>query len=346
MASPGRQPNPPLSAPVQRELEVRAHEFEFFQLVRLLQKGEPGRNPVGGAGDPANEAVRFAVHPSLSFPPCEVRGLSWNEAGLPSLAIHFFGLTGPLGVLPTHYTAYVLERLYAKDATLRDFFDIFHHRLLSLFYRAWEKYRFAVPYERGEEETFTRHLMDLIGLGTPCLQDRQAVYDQSLLFYTGLLAQQPRSAGSLRQVLADYFDVEVQVEQFAGAWRALDPGSWSYLNEGNRQSEQLGFGVILGDEVWDPQSVLLIRIGPLTMEQYCDFLPDGTAYAPLRAITRFFCGDDVDVEVQLVLRREDAPRCALDVADEPQPQLGWTSWLFTRPPDRDPDDTILRLWVE
>ncbi|MCW5980955.1 MAG: type VI secretion system baseplate subunit TssG [Bryobacteraceae bacterium] len=333
-----------MTAPVRRQLEERAHEFEFFQLVRLLQKGLPDREPVGRAGDPANEAARFGVHPTLSFPPCEVRELRWNEAGPPAMAVHFFGLTGPVGVLPTHYTAYILERLYARDATLRDFVDLFHHRLLSLFYRAWEKYRFAVPYERGEKDSFTRHLLDLVGLGTPGLQNRQAVYDQSLLFYAGLLAQQPRSSGALRQILADYFDVDVEVEPFAGTWRALDPDSWSFLNEGSRQSEQLGVGVILGDEVWDPQSVVLIRIGPLTMRQYRDFLPDGTAYAPLRSITRFFCGDDFDVEVQLVLRSEDAPRCALDAPEEPQPQLGWTSWLFTRPPERDPDDTILRLW--
>ena len=188
MGSPSRQPDPALTVPVRRQLAEQAPRFEFFQLVRLLQKGLPENDPVGGAAEPANETVRFGVHPSLAFPPCEVRALSWNQDAPPSLAIHFFGLIGPVGVLPTHYTAYLLERLAARDTTLREFLDLFHHRLLSLFYRAWEKYRFQVPYERGEVETFTQHLMDLIGLGTPGLHGRQAVDDQSLLFYTGLIA--------------------------------------------------------------------------------------------------------------------------------------------------------------
>jgi type VI secretion system protein ImpH len=335
-----------ISEAVQEELTERACEFEFFQLVRLLQRGQPDRDAVGWAAEPAAEAVRFGVHPSLAFPPCEIHSLVWRDSGPPLLAIQFFGLTGPVGVLPTFYTEYVLERLHAKDTTLRDFLDIFHHRLLSLFYRSWEKYRFFVPYERGERESLTQHLFDLLGLGTPGLQNRQAIYDQSLLYYSGLLAQQPRSTGALKQILVNYFEVKVSVDPFAGAWRALDPGSWSFLAEGQSQSEQLGVGVIVGDEVWDPQSVLLVRIGPLTMEQYSDFLPDGSAYAPLRAITRFFCGDDVDVEVQLVLRREDAPRCGLGVEEGPDRRLGWTSWLLSRPADRDPDDTLLRLWEQ
>lgn len=329
---------------VRLELERRAAEFEFFQLVRLLQLIERGRSPVGRGADPAGEAVRFGVHPSLAFPAGEIHSLEWRPGGPPKLRIQFFGLIGPLGVLPTWYTQYVLARVRARDTTLRDFLDLFHHRILSLFYRAWERYRFAVPYERGEPESFTQHLFELIGLGTPGLRGRQAIEDQSLLFYAGLWAQQPHSAGAFEQILADYFDVPARVEPFAGAWRSLDPGSWSLLDEGQDTNRQLGVGVILGDEVWDAQSVLLVRLGPLTMEQYCAFLPTGSAYAPLWAIARLFCGDDVDVEVRLILRRDETPRCGLGVAEEAERQLGWTTWLLTRAPDRDPDDTVLRLW--
>jgi predicted component of type VI protein secretion system len=53
------------------------------------------------------------------------------------------------------------------------------------------------------------------------------------------------------------------------------------------------------------------------------------------------------VEVQLVLKREEAPRCVLGVEEAAaRPRLGFFSWMFTRPLERDPDETILRLWDE
>src|SRR4029077_2380484 len=117
---------------------------------------------------------------------------------------------------PHPYTELVRERIRQKDTALRDFLDLFNHRIISLFYQAWEKYRFAIAYERGERDRFSHHLLDLIGLGTPGLQNRQHVPDDSLLYYSGLLAMNTRSAMALQQILADYFEVDVEIEQFVG----------------------------------------------------------------------------------------------------------------------------------
>jgi type VI secretion system protein ImpH len=272
------------------------------------------------------------------------------------MAVNFFGLSGALGVLPTRYSELILERLHARDATLRDFLDIFNHRLISLLYRAWEKYRFPIAYERSGEDPVSGYLLALIGLGMPALRGRQVISDQALIGYEGLLAQFPRSATAFRQILTDYFGVLAEVEPFAGCWRPLDSGSQTMLEGGFSRSEQLGAGVVMGDEVWDQQSLVRLRLGPMPLATYNSFLPGGDAHEPLRAWARFFCGEDVDVEVQLVLQREEAPRCSLDSPENPEPgfsvngaasqapRLGWVSWLFTRPLDRDPDETVMRLW--
>jgi type VI secretion system protein ImpH len=257
---------------------------------------------------------------------------------------NFFGLLGTAGILPTFYTAVAIERLIARDETFRDFVDIFQHRVLSLFYRAWEKYRFAIPYERQNEDSVSPILADLIGLGTEGLRSRQEVADEDLLGYAGLLGQVPRSMSALQQILADYFSVPVEVIPFSGTWRKIEPAAISRLSETRSRYEQLGMGTVLGDEVWDEQSVVRVRIGPLRLDQYRQFLPDGDAFRPLRAIQKFFCGEDFDVELQLVLDRRDVPRCGLGVEDQIEPRLGWISWMFSKPLDRDPDETILRLW--
>ena len=339
---------PAASDPLRDALERRMFDepwcFAFFQAVRLMKLLTPERHTPGHFGEPAQEAVRFGTHAYVSFPAAEIQSLEKREDGPPLMRVNFMGLFGPVGVLPLVYTQFIRERLRAGDKTLRDFLDIFNHRMISLFYRAWEKYRFGVPYERGERDQLTQYLLDFIGLGTPGLEGRQAVKDQSLVFYTGLLAQQPRSAEALRSILIDYFEVPVEVRQFRGVWRQLDLETQCSLDDSPRLSSTLGVGVVAGDEVWDQQSVVRVRIGPLSVKRYLDFLPTGTAYQPLRALTRFFSGDNLDFEVQLVLRREEAPLCELGAGGDTAPRLGWLTWGRTRMLNRDPDDTVLELW--
>jgi type VI secretion system protein ImpH len=317
--------------------------FEFFQTVRLLARLFPGKRPVGRFVDPSTEVVRIATHPSLAFPASEIQSLAWRDDQPPLMVVNFMGLTGPLGVLPEWYTVQIIERLRAGDSTLRDFLDLFNHRSISLFYQAWEKYRFFVAYEHGERDRFSHHLLDLIGLGTSGLQDRQSVPDDALLFYAGLLAQRPRCAKALEQLLSDYFDVPVEVMQFMGGWYRLDPETQCCMQNSDTISEQLAVGVVVGDEIWDQHSRVRIRLGPLSLPQYLDFLPSGSAYEPLRALVRFFSNEEFDFEAQLILKRDEVPRCELGSEGGAAPQLGWVTWAKSAEMHSNPEDTILPL---
>ncbi len=328
---------------VERLLREVPFEFRFFQLVRLLERLYPDRSPVGRYVSPSKEVARFSAHISMPFPASEIQRIEWPAGGPPTIVVNFMGLTGPLGAMPIYYTELMVERLRSKDTVMRSFFDLFNHRMISLFYQAWEKYRFIIAYERGERDRFSHHLLDLIGLGTPGLQDRQTVPDDSLLFYCGLLSLHPRSAQALKQILWDYFDVPVVIEQFIGAWYPLDVPTQCRFDKANTYSEQVGVGVIVGDEIWDQQSTALIRLGPLSLRQYLDFLPNGTAYEPLRALTRFYSGGEIDFRVQLTLKREEVPPAELGALGDESPLLGWTTWGKTIPMGHDPSDTILRI---
>jgi len=317
--------------------------FDFFQAVRLLERFLPERTSVGRFAHPDTEVARFGVHPSLAFPASQIQTMDIPDNAPLKMTVNFMGLTGPQGVLPNPYTTLLIERLRASDSSPRDFLDIFNHRIISLFYRAWRKYRFDVAYEQGERDLFSRHLLSLLGLGTEGLRDRQAVSDDTLIYYSGLLAQRPRSATALRQILSDYFDVPVEIEQFAGAWYRLDPETQSRLLEGSSESGELGFGAVVGDEVWNQQSKVRIVLGPLTLERYADFLPQGKSWEPLRAWVQFFSNDEWDFEVKLILEREHVPACTLGAEGASGPQLGWVSWVKSAPFRRDPDDTVLAL---
>ena len=355
MAAESRSADPPVSdeivpAPVacrhpevEAALEREPWRFDFFQAVRLLERLDPHGKPVGRFTRPQQEVVRFAANPSLVFPASQIQALERRPGTPARMVVNFMGLFGPVGVLPQPYTELVIHRIRERDTALRDFLDLFNHRMISLFYRAWERYRFGITYERGEQDRLSALLMDFIGLGTPGLQKRQAVEDEALLYYTGLLAQFPRSVTALEQILADYFEVPVEVEQFVGGWYRLDPQVLSRLEGGGEETEQLAVGTVLGDEVWESQARVRVRLGPLTLDEYLEFLPTGSAFEPLRALIRFFAGDQFDFEVQLVLKREEVPYCELGAETKAAPRLGWVSWTRWSPMTRDPGETVLRL---
>jgi type VI secretion system protein ImpH len=346
MATASRAEDPDLNRSAMEEiLRTDACSFEFFQAVTLLQRLRRESQPVGRFSNPEDEAVHFRANNELAFPASQIQELEYPDNAPPRMKVNFMGLTGPMGVLPYCYSELILERLRAKDKSLPAFLDIFNHRMISLFYRAWEKYRFPVTYYLGDEDLFTHHLLDLIGLGTPGLQNRQTVSDNALLHYVALLGEQSRSAAALEAILRDYFEVPVEVEQFTGAWYSLDRATQCCMQEGYSESEQLGRGAVVGDEIWDQRSRVRIRLGPMTISQYREFLPDGSAFEPLRAITRFFSNGEFDFEAQLFLKRDEVPTCDVGFEGEGPPRLGWVTWLKPKstPIDRDPGDTILAL---
>ncbi len=338
-----------------RALQEEPTGFSFFQAVRLLGRLRPRRAPVGSWADPADEVVRFGSSTSLGFPTSEIQSLTTTTSvddeaaeGLPpQMTVNFLGLVGPVGVLPHLYTEHASSRARLRDTAFRDFLDIFHHRITSLFYRAWAKHRSAIAIEAHQPDRFQEHLLDLSGLGSKGLQHRLPLPDAALSFYAGLLGSSTRPADGLARLVGDYFGVTASVEQFVGEWRTVQAGGQSQLGADD-DAGRLGWGM-LGDEAWDAEGRVRLRLGPLTRSQYEAFLPGGSAYPALQALARLYTDEAVGVDAQLVLARDEVPRVMLggDATKGngamPPPALGRATWLTSRPLLRDPDETSLRL---
>ena len=322
--------------------------FEFFQAVRLLALMYPNRRLLSGFRQPPEEIVRFHAHLSMAFPPSAIRNVepSLEEDGPLDMTVNFMGLTGPAGILPAHYTEYLIARSYSRDDAAAAFFDLFNHRLISLFYLAWEKHHFPVAYQRESQSVvtqrrFTGYLFDLIGMGTPGLQERLELTDSALLSYCGLIAQRPHSATALAGLLRDYFRVPMEIDQFVGKWCRLEHDDLSHLSA-DAISTQLGSGAIAGDLVWNPQARFRVRIGPLTRERFNSFLPDGSAFRDMVALTRYFVNQAMDFEVQVILLADEVP--LFDVLGDPQsPRLGFSSWLKTTAFPEDAADLVMTV---
>jgi type VI secretion system protein ImpH len=362
---------------VARRLFEESYNFDFFQAVRLLQRMEPRRARVGRGGPPHAEAVRFRARTSLSFPPSSIYEIRRPTSSLPVpiMVQAFMGLTGPSGVLPRHYTEllYRIEREVRtpEKYALRDWLDVFNHRLVSLFYLAWEKYRFYVAFERGdnagpEPDPFTNCLYCLVGLGSRPLRGRLRVIaregvDQSgeqeervlariedlvLLHFSGTLGHRPRCAVALESMLEDYFQVPARVDQFQGQWLQLEPSSRTSLN-GEGGNNELGVSAVAGDRVWDRQSKFRARLGPMGYAEFTEFLPDPDpvperkTFVLLVQLIRLYAEPTLDFDIQLVLKADEVPACELTGDGTFGARLGWNTWLLTRPLVTDADDVVL-----
>jgi len=328
--------------PLDERLLEHPYEYDFFQAVRLLHLILNDRPGVGRIAKPDEEPVRFKARQSLEFPPSSLHSLS-TEADPPQMAVAFIGLTGVQGVLPHHYTEHILARAPAKDFAMAEFFDLFNHRIVSLFYRAWEKHRLPVRFQlaaaKGELDEFTQYLFDWIGMGTPRLRGRMAIRDEALLRYAGLLGQRPPCAVALEAILHDYFGAPVEIEEFVGVWYRLAKDDQCNLDEVASRN-QLGEGAIAGDAVWDPQARFRVRLGPLKLSTFTEFLPDGRAVQELRDLVRFYIGPLLQFDLQLVLKAEEVPWSRLGDESPAGPRIGWCGWLKTGEFAQDADDAL------
>lgn len=330
--------------PLNELLLKEPYRFEFFQAVRVFEKMFPEKGSVGGTTLPANESVRFRSRVAFDFPASEIQEIreirdEQTDTTRYDMLVNFMGMVGVSGVLPNHYTELVFDRIRHRDTALWSFLDIFTHRSVSMFFQAWSKYRFPIGYERGDDR-FTGYLFDLAGLGTRGLRGRMHLDDESLLPYTGLIAQKPHSRKAIENLLSDYFSTSVSVRQFNGQWIRLDPSDHTFLGEINNV---LGQSAIAGTSIWDQQSKFRVRMGPLTYSQFTEFLPNGSGHRSLTSIVKFMVGDEFDFEIQLLLLARQVPSTILTTRALRRPMLGWTSYLKTVPFETVDEQVVLQV---
>lgn len=300
------------------------YSHDFYQTLRWLECLHPDKPRWGEAFRPTDEPVRLGQDPDLSFAPAPLASLTTAPGDRPRLNVRLFGLFGPNGPLPLHLTEYARERLRnAGDATFARFADLFHHRLLALFYRAWAQGQPHVNRDRPEQDRVAGYVASFFGVMPASFRSRDSLPDVARLFHAGALVRHVRNAEGLAAILRQFFRVPVNIEQFVGHWMLLGPQERSYLG---RESAVLGAGAIVGARVWDRQHKFRLHLGPLTFEQYESFLPGGTRLRRLVDWVAFYFSFELDWDVRLTLQADEVPRLALSG----QRRLGWTTWLGSR----------------
>lgn len=331
---------PEMSAEARKLYEALAaapHEFDFFQALRRLDSVNRDKPRLGEAVrliDP----VRLGQIPSVIFAPSTLAEFHPPAEGRPArLLSYFFGLFGPSGALPIHLTEYARDRMRNEgDRTFARFVDIFHHRLLSLFYRAWAQARPTVSFDRPAQDRFSVYLASLFGLGMPSLRNRDGMPDHAKLHFTGRLALQTRNAEGLCAIIADYFKLPASIQEFMPQWVYLPRQSLCMLGA-TPETGALGSTATIGERIKVHHLKFRIHIGPLTLAQYERLLPSGFSLERLEPIVRNYIGDELSWDVNLILLRREVPSVKLGAAG----RLGWTSWLGIRHKETDAAELVL-----
>jgi len=330
------------ATPLER-LVSQPSSFDFYQAVRILAHSSQGLEEQGKlAGRTRREPVasslpiRFRSQMNSSFAGSDIAGLiPGDNDHLPELLVNFLGLAGAQGPLPSVYTEPLLS---GNPGPLREFLDIFNHRLILLVYRIHATHFPELTPSDPADSLAANHLYAICGLGRDPdskARTRSEFHARELLQYCGLLAYKPRSAAGLERMLSDFFEIPVTVDQFAGAWLDFGDGLRTTIGWSGR-NRSLGVSAVVGSRIWDEHAGISLRLGPLDLGTFQSFLPNGSRHGLLNDLARFYLGPEFDVSLNLILDRDQIPPGALagpaPAGGKTEPALlGWLAWLGSAP---------------
>ncbi|RQO49752.1 type VI secretion system baseplate subunit TssG [Variovorax sp. KBW07] len=314
-------------------------KFGFLALLRRFGASHPQHPPIGLARRPQQEPFRLGQTAALAFAPREIAGAvlpgesaprmlgdsnphAGNNPALPMVRVYGLGLLGPNGPLPLHYTELVRDRTENhNDSTLADFLDLFHHRYLTHMYRAWAQSQAAAGLDRAEDEVFSGYIARLTGHDPLEIRDSVLPAHARLAASTHL-GREARNPDGLAATLARFFAVPVQLQEFVLHWIRIDEEDQSHLGQA-RTSSVMGVGAIAGEVVADRQNKFRLVLGPLSLDQYLRFTPQGRDLPLLVEWVRGFVGYEFVWEVELRVRNDSTPPARLEDTEK----LGWSTWL-------------------
>ncbi len=305
-----------------------AARMDFFELLRQLETEELRFGRAGGA---AQEPARLGQSARMSFAASDVAGMTLGKgSSKPQIAVNVLGLIGPEGPMPLHMTRWIMARLSNRwfagdssgalaDTSFLDFINLLQHRLIALYWRAWADARPEINIAHADGGRVTATMRALAGQGMPGTTTGDIRLDGAKLRHATSLAMEARNPERLTAFLETVLGVPVQLSEFVGLWIEIPEHLQSRVG---LQHAGLGVGATVGARVFDRQSHAELRLGPLSLQQFTDFLDDPDAWDRLRHALVFAAGKELNFGLRLVLAPGEVPPAQLGAC-----RLGRTAWM-------------------
>jgi type VI secretion system protein ImpH len=310
--------------------------FNFFRAVRLLESHFRDAPRIGASQRLKDDWIRFGQKPSLAFAPSSVEHFDAPGEGPARMFVQFLGLLGPNGPLPVHVTEFIIGRiLSAKDRTHARFLDVFNHRFVSLFYRAWAAAQKTADFDRPDDSRFAAYIGSLFGVGMKSLLDRDAVPDRAKLYFSGRLSCQTRNAEGLHAIIEGFFGIRTTIEEFSGYWMKIPEANQCRLGE-SPETGSLGRTAIAGTRKYETQLKFRVCMGPMKLRDLERMLPGGDSFMRLKAWVLNYVGYELRWDVQCVVEAAEVPAAVLGKSG----RLGLSCWTKSQETTKDAEDPI------
>ncbi len=318
-----------------------APRMNFIRFCELLELAAPDAPPLGTTDTPATDSIRFRSRAQLGFPGREIDAVRYdadNPAAPPSVMTTFLGLYGVDARMPAYFVDGVAQNRDGAER-LSAFLDLFHHRIITQYYRVARKYRYPIGFRRDGTDPVSRYLLSFAGFGfstskriatsvprlsaptdeheslTARQQLSEVADKRRLLSMLGLAMQKTRTAEGLAGVLRHAVpDASITVEEFYPVWREInDP-----------EPAALGEQCLLGRGFYDRGNTVKVVITPASRGTVLALVPGQRAHREIMALLRFYLGYESEADLEMHVRADLMPRPMLQPR---QANLGFTAQL-------------------
>jgi len=304
----------------------KAHEFTYFQVIRLLRLLIHDSERSEETRLNREEGMRIRPQLSLAFPASDVAKIEElrGERTIFRITATMLGLYGSSSPLPTFYTEDLISEESEDMTVARDFIDIFNHRLYILLFRCWTKYRQFLQVVEENNPSDLERLFCLLGLGEKEL--REGIPESyPLLRYIGLFTQFPKSSLGLETLLQDAFgNIPIEVIPCIKRRVKIPPDQRLYLG---LSGSFLGEDSFLGEGIDDRMGKFRLQIGPLRSEPFHSLLPGNPNHRRLAFLTKFYLLDPLEYDLELILKEREAETVCLGTSM--WSRLGLDTWIFS-----------------
>ena len=294
------------------ELETQAHEFNFFQAIRLIEYLSLKYS--------LSEEIQFDSPLYPSFCASEITNITKKKDHC-AVTIGFLGLYGPEGCLNENTLEFVKNNKISLD--------FFGSKLIYLFYQTWKQSRFYIQHDEDKLKNKDNVLEGILFcfLGLIPTHDCKEIFKNHLgLFcYSSFLSEKTPTVNNLKKIISSYFETPVSIIEFYKKWILIPKNERVVLSVENKNNRFLGKNILLGNKVCNTQDRICLVLGPLSYQEYKKNAPGSKMQITLKNIISLYVGAGYDVEIKVLLKLEEKRPLLFDYQEKFS--LGWDTWL-------------------